>query len=284
MPSAFPAPRLLALLVPMALLGSSCQAEASRDPKLALKPTIIRAQATDAQGNSYFGGEFSKELALDGQRLAASGLTNLYLARFSPKGKCLWARRLGGAQEDDFLALSITPDGKALVLGRVHSAPTPPGVANPQDPLMVSAFTPEGAQLWSAKVAEVGYFHGTPGVALAAGADGGAAVAASYLDVGSDKNGRGFERAFIRLQRLSAAGTLLWEIQVSAWSQAAVQALHFQPGGDLEATGTTSGSLSIGGCSLERGGSFAVVVDATGKTTGCRVTGEAPKTRRPSGP
>jgi len=81
----------------------------------------VSALARDAAGNIYLGGGFEGSTAFEfagiGLVLNSLGGEDGFVAKFSPGGSLLWARRFGGGGSDRVAALAVSPAGNAYAGG-----------------------------------------------------------------------------------------------------------------------------------------------------------------------
>lgn len=72
--------------------------------------------AVDSDGNVSISGNFAGNINIDGQPLTSSS-TDVFVAKFSPAGDCLWAGRFGGAGFDSSADLAVDSTGHAIITG-----------------------------------------------------------------------------------------------------------------------------------------------------------------------
>lgn len=86
-------------------------------------PTIDVATgvATDLQGTVTVCGYFLGQCVFPTGTLNAQGYNDVFVARYSDAGQCLWARSLGGGALDNALGIDVTWDGQIFVTGLFDS-------------------------------------------------------------------------------------------------------------------------------------------------------------------
>ncbi|MBD2766789.1 SBBP repeat-containing protein [Hymenobacter sp. BT664] len=132
------------------------------------------AVATDSVGNAYITGEFRDTPTLGGgsATLTSAGNTDVLIAKYSPAGSLLWARRGGATEADVGRAIAVDRAGACLVTGSFRGRATFDGAAG-RPPLIVRAgstsadvfvvkYDAEGTPLWG----RVGY---GPGIKIGRG-------------------------------------------------------------------------------------------------------------------
>ena len=110
--------------------------------------------ALDKGGNIAIVGSFENSISFGGSTLASAGLSDGFLAKFSPMGNHLWSTRLGTAEVDIVYAVASDDVGNIVMTGAVQSGG--------QQDVMVSKYSPVGALSWthnygSASANDVGY-------------------------------------------------------------------------------------------------------------------------------
>ncbi|PZU90983.1 MAG: hypothetical protein DI529_01880 [Chryseobacterium sp.] len=82
---------------------------------------VIRALATDAQGNSYATGYFT-DYCIFGEELqqteiASKGMFDIFISKTSPNGELLWVKAIGGTADDYGTAITVDPNGNVYITG-----------------------------------------------------------------------------------------------------------------------------------------------------------------------
>ena len=132
------------------------------------------AVATDSVGNAYITGEFRDTPTIGGgtATITSAGNTDVLIAKYSPTGSLLWARRGGAADADVGRAITVDRTGACIVTGSFRGVATFDGAAG-SPPLTVRAgstsadvfvvkYDANGTPLWG----RVGY---GPGVKIGRG-------------------------------------------------------------------------------------------------------------------
>ncbi|UOG76498.1 SBBP repeat-containing protein [Hymenobacter tibetensis] len=132
------------------------------------------AVATDSVGNSYITGEFRDTPVFGGgtATLNSAGATDVVVAKYSPVGTLLWARRGGSSETDAGRAIAVDRTGACVVTGSFRGTATFEG-AEGSIPVVIRArsgsaaafvvkYDANGAPLWG----RVGY---GPGVVIGRG-------------------------------------------------------------------------------------------------------------------
>jgi hypothetical protein len=69
-------------------------------------------------------GRFTEALETGAGRLDSAGGSDAFVARFDPQGKALWARRIGGPQDDEGRGVAAGRDGEVWVAGDFAETPS----------------------------------------------------------------------------------------------------------------------------------------------------------------
>ncbi|MFN8255393.1 MAG: T9SS type A sorting domain-containing protein [Bacteroidales bacterium] len=71
---------------------------------------------SDQEGNFYVTGSFSGEMTIGHQQIKSFGQRDIFLAKFNPEKKLIWAKSLGGKEDDNAYSL-LELDGKIYLAG-----------------------------------------------------------------------------------------------------------------------------------------------------------------------
>lgn len=130
------------------------------------------AITTDAAGNVYTTGFFSGTVDFDPSagitNLTSSGSFDIFISKFDAAGKFIWAKRMGGTQQDVGLAITIDASNNILLMGyfRVTADFDPgPGVANftsaGEDDIFVCKLDSNGDYQWAYAVGGISFDRGS---------------------------------------------------------------------------------------------------------------------------
>jgi Ca2+-binding RTX toxin-like protein len=236
------------------------------------------AIATDAAGNVYVTGYFQGTVDFDPTagvfNLTANGGSeydgDVYVAKYSPTGALLWARRFGGgdAEGDTAFSTAIRVDaaGSVYVAGYFYGALAFGGTtlrATGDDPNACDAFVAKldsnGTALWAAQMGG-SLDDGVPNVEVDGAGNvyvcgaiwGTATIAGTALTSAGPHDGY--------VAKFSSAGALLWVRQLGGAEGLYVSGLAVDAAGDVYATGLFLGTAQFGATSLTSAGSTDVFV------------------------
>ena len=177
------------------------------------------ATAVDATGNVVVTGSFLGTIAFGSFQLTSVGSYDVFVAKFTPMGNCLWAVQGGGSDDDHGYNLAVDSGGNVYVTGKYHGLATfgnttlsTGNFAN----VVVAKLSAAGVWQWAAS-ADAGTTARGMGVAL----DGGGNV---YVTGGfSSPTARFGSTTLTRsptyvngfVARLSPAGSWQWATQIS---------------------------------------------------------------------
>ncbi len=159
--------------------------------------------AADAEGNAYLTGELNGDATLDGAALRRVGSRNLFLAKFSPTGKLLWALRDGDGSAEA-RGVAVDHEGSVFVTGSFSSKPvfqagtfeTPPRTHD----MFIAKYDSNGKPLWARSA---GWDRSKTGHNVAVDSAGNAHVVGLYQTNRSSNNDN------VYLARYSTSGEFL---------------------------------------------------------------------------
>lgn len=207
------------------------------------------AVAARPDGGFVVTGTYTGAITIGSIPLPGRGDVDTYVASLSASGEILWARWIGGEEEDRPYDITVRSDGFAVVTGKFRDATTigsfdleAIGLS-----LFVACYSPEGNVVWARTEPGNGNKYG---VACAAGSEGEVYVAGEFSGTATFGSGEptqttitasgGFD---VFLARYSAAGTLSWARHFEGNSHLSVSDLCSHAG-NLYVTGTFSGVAS----------------------------------------
>jgi hypothetical protein len=112
---------------------------------------MIGGLAVDPAGHVAIAGSFDDELMFFGNKLVASGESDILVARFTTTGDLLWVRTWGGAREDVGFAISSDPAGNLVATGWFQHTADFSGAAltsKGNRDVFVIKLSPDGKPLW----------------------------------------------------------------------------------------------------------------------------------------
>lgn len=137
--------------------------------------------AVGRDGSAAITGLLTGTLGFGTETLTSAGLTDAFVARLSPDGEFMWARRIGGEGQDLGFGVAIDPAGSVFSTGRFTLAagigPDTRTAVGLED-AFVAAHSASGDALWSE---QVGGNNTDEGDAIAIAPDGGVVVAGSFI-------------------------------------------------------------------------------------------------------
>ena len=172
----------------------------------------IRDVASDANGNVYVVGSFADSLRLDTAALGSSGGTDGFIAKYTPGGSLLWARRFGGSGNDTAMSVALDASGNVYITGSFAGAATIEGTtlnsSGDQD-IIVARYSPAGALSWAIRAGSTGRDQGR---GLVTDGSGNLYLVGAFASTvtfgGTPLTASGLNDAFIA--KMSNAGTFTW--------------------------------------------------------------------------
>ncbi len=129
----------------------------------------VRGIALDASGNIYMTGHFTGTGDLGAGSVTSAGMNDIFVAKYSATGSCLWVRAVGGTDDDIACGLAVDGAGNVVVTGYFRRWVDFGGgiiyaTFNGQDAFLAK-YSASGAHVWSKTIWGDSTEEGT-GVAL----------------------------------------------------------------------------------------------------------------------
>lgn len=111
--------------------------------------------AVDGEGNIILAGGFIEPYTIGGKTLTSAGGRDVFIAKFDPSGKFLWAISAGGAGSEYMHQVAVDGAGNVVVAGQytgvadLGGGPLPPGDNDSNKTAFTAKFDKNGAFLWS---------------------------------------------------------------------------------------------------------------------------------------
>jgi hypothetical protein len=176
----------------------------------------IARVAFDREGKILMTGRFSETVSFGTTNLTADG-TDIFLAKLSIDGDCIWAVKAGGEFEDFAESVCVDGEGNSYIAGYIRSTnavfgpftltvrPTNP--SNPQPDPFIAKYSNSGEVLWVQQISSPGYGYG---INVAANPISGVYVTGSFYGVGTFGPTNLTARAKLFLASFGPDGTLRW--------------------------------------------------------------------------
>lgn len=238
-----------------------------------------RGIASDRRGGAYAVGEFRESMRIAGGTIASAGKADGFVARYDQGGKALWARPVGGTEDDQLLDVASDAAGNVLVIGTVKGAVdvdrdgTLEVAGGAASAFLLASFNPEGKLRW-ARVSGGGPAASGAGATISAAVHGSAIavgpndeiyVAGHYSNGAADLDGDGSPDVVAATRRdasaaitpqddlngfyarFEASGEMVWAKEVSGPAVQGVSSLAMAGNGDLLVLGGFTGSADLDG-------------------------------------
>lgn len=242
--------------------------------------------AASPNGDVVVTGTMEGTMPMDGVNLSASGGRDIFVAKLSPSGAVLWAKRFGNGDYQDGYSVAVDPSGAVLLAGGFFGTIDfggGPLVSAGDEDLYVVKLDANGDHVWSKRFGDAGTQPRSPGCKIAADATGAVTVAGSYtgtLDFGAGPlpTGGSTEQD-IFVARLDANGNVIYshrygDTEVGNQEGEKLRALSVDSAGNATISGSMTGTINFGGGALSAPiGSFAARLDANGNQVFGKVFG-----------
>ncbi len=205
--------------------------------------------AAPPDGSVYVTGKFERSATLGGVSLENAGAADIPIAHFDARGKLLWAKRFGGAGEDNFFDIDANADGAIATgwfAGTVDFGSKALTSSGPSD-CVVMAVNPDGTTRWVRAFGGPGR-DGCNEVSI----DRSGAVTTSIDTQGDwtpvgDPHLAPVRQSETVLMRLDPEGSPVWMRAVGGAGAQRGKALAEAPDGSVSFGGDTVGPLTIAG-------------------------------------
>jgi hypothetical protein len=223
----------------------------------------VTSVASDASGNVIITGNFFGTVSFGGVALAAAGLNDVVLAKYSSNGAHLWSKSFGSANNDTGNAVAVDAAGNVYLLatcfGNVDFGGGLLTIGGGNDIFLVK-FDASGTHLWSQRFGDSSLQFGKD---IAVDAVGDVAITGQFMSTvdfggGVLTSGGGMDAYLAKFS--GAAGTHLWSQRFGDGSTQAGNGVAFDAAGDVVITGELQGSADFGGGTLSSTGSQDVFV------------------------
>ncbi len=231
--------------------------------------------AVDGLGEIAMAGYFQNSVNLGTGILSSAGAGDIFVAKYSAQGTPLWARRVGGLQDDRAKAVAVDGSGNVFITGLFYGTVDFGGGAVSSAPNAVNCFvakySPTGAHLWSKRLSTA--LGLDEGMAIATDSSGNVLVGGMLYQTsnfgGSNLTSAGSADAFV--VKLSNAGAHLWSKHAGGTAEESVFGLAVDSNGNPAITGHSTGSADFGGGSLAGAGGKDIFVAQYSGSTGAHL-------------
>ena len=220
-----------------------------------LDEDIGQSLEVDSKGNIVITGTFKGEADFGGGKPFASiGMTDAFVARYSPQGKHLWSRRVGGENEDRGYDLAIDSADNVIVTGYF----TEPGInlggedlhsAGHAD-IFVVKYAPTSEHIWSWRI---GGKVDDLGRAVAVDADDNIVLAGDFHEDivlgGTTLTSAG--NADVLLAKFDPDGKHLWSKRFGSYFHDFTVGIALDNNGHIAVTGGFEQNIDFGGGELK---------------------------------
>jgi hypothetical protein len=215
----------------------------------------------DHSGNIFITGYFDSTIVFEGIQLVSAGGTDVFIAKYDPDGVLLWAKQVGGQNDDYSSAISTDITGNCYVTGFffVQGTFTTFGTttitqAGDAD-MFISKFTAAGVLLWvrngggKSEDAAFGISTDVSGNSYVTGYFSGTAVFGTFKIVSS-----GYSDIFIA--KYDAGGNIVWVRSGGGSYQDEAYAVSTDVAGNCYVAGYFTGNSIFSGVPLSSAGYF----------------------------
>ncbi|MEM7371971.1 MAG: hypothetical protein AAF587_25370 [Bacteroidota bacterium] len=215
--------------------------------------------SVDAYGNSYVTGNFRIRMILENDTLLSESFSSdVFLAKYDPFGKLVWAKRGGGNSPDAATDIDVDPAGNSYVTGYFRNTFTIESLSliNPVSTsyeVLLMKVDPDGNPIWLERLGGTG---DDIGYGIAVDSDGIVYATGSFINsatVGSTTlTSNGNQDVFIT--SFDAAGGFRWAASSGGPASDRGSTIALDVGGNPYIGGNFEGSVTFGNTSLTSNG------------------------------
>jgi hypothetical protein len=266
-PFVFSATTILSLAL-LILLATSHWSEA-RTVRWAKQAGAADSEAStaigvDGSGNSYITGYFGGSTTLglgeaNQTTLVSAGASDLFLAKYSPSGALIWAKRAGGTGFEEAFAITVDGSGNSYVTGYFEGAasfgpgeanqtilPAPAGGAG----IFIAKYNSNGALVWAKRAAGSGSGQGfgitvskTENVYVTGSFTGSVSFGLGEANQKTLTSDGGFD---LFIAKYDSNGALLWARRAGGTGSDEAFASAVDDAGNVSVTGSFEGTAIFG--------------------------------------
>lgn len=212
--------------------------------------------AVDSSDNIIVGGGFQGNVDFGGGQVVGRGISDIFVAKYSPAGSHLWSKGFGNTQNDQAAGLVADASGNVIVTG--DFAGTVDFGGGPRtsfgNDTFLAKFTPVGGHLWSTNFPSNSADFGR---CVAVDSIGNVVVGITFLNgiqIGTNvliaAGSGGYNAVDIAVAKLDAAGRVLWAKRFGGLLEDEPSGLGFDSSGNIFVGGYFSGTVDFGGGSF----------------------------------
>jgi len=221
----------------------------------------VTGVATDLTGNIFVAGHFDSIITFDSTRLVSAGGTDVFIAKYDADGVLLWAKQVGGQNDDFASAISVDITGNCYITGFffIQGTSTTFGSTTITEAgdadMFISKFSATGNLLW---VRNGGGKNEDASFGIATDAGGNSYVCGYFSGTalfGTTKvTSIGYSDIFV--SKYDAAGNLVWIKSCGGAYQDEAYAVSTDVAGNCYVTGYFTGNALFSGTNLASSGYF----------------------------
>ncbi|MBI3503187.1 MAG: SBBP repeat-containing protein [Bacteroidetes bacterium] len=221
----------------------------------------ITGIATDMTGNIFICGYFDSTIAFDSTRLVSAGGTDIFIAKYDADGVLLWAKQVGGQNDDYASAISTDITGNCYITGFffIQGTTTTFGSTSITETgdadMFVSKFSAIGNLLWARNG---GGRSEDASFGIATDVSGNSYVCGYFTGTAMFGNSKITSLGYsdIYVAKYDAAGNLVWIKTGGGSYQDEAYAVSTDIAGNCYVTGFFTGTATFSGTTIASAGYF----------------------------
>lgn len=247
----------------VAFLSLVANAQSWMWTKVAGGPTIdkITGIATDLTGDIFVTGYFDSTIVFDNVRLVSAGGTDIFVAKYDVDGILLWAKQVGGLNDDYASSISTDVTGNCYITGFFYIQGTVSSFGNTtitqagDADIFIGKLSSNGDLLW---VRNAGGKNEDEAFAIATDIAGNSYITGYFSGVATFGNTKQTSSGYsdIFLVKYDAAGNLVWVKTGGGAYQDEAYGICMDASGNCYITGYFTGNATFSGKQISSIGYF----------------------------
>ncbi len=225
---------------------------------------IANDTAMDSQGNVYLTGYFKSTISFGNTTLPCNGSSDAYLTKLGPDGIPLWAKRLGGANNDVGMGIAVDTEDNVIFTGYFEGNIIMNGevvTSRGNSDIFVFKYNADGEYIWGKTFGSADSSAGGNGIALDSQND---LLLTGYfggtIDFGGDETRVSNGDKDIFLLKLTADGETSWAWSAGGASEDSSNAVAVDAQDNIAITGYFSDTATFGDENLTSAGGTDIFI------------------------
>ncbi|MBW2732953.1 MAG: hypothetical protein JRH20_11225, partial [Deltaproteobacteria bacterium] len=226
--------------------------------------SYVRAVTVDARGHITLTGYFQETVELGGGSITSRGSDDIFITSFTADGVHRWQERLGGAHEEQSVAIVADASGNITLTGSYKGTinlgdgfVTSKGI----DDIFITSFTADGSHRWQKTM---GGPENDRGQGVAVDGNGNVSVIGSFQGTSELSNGSVTSKGFydIFITSFTADGSHRWQKTISSPQDDSGQGVAADSNGNVTVVGAFTQTIDPGGGEISCSGNIDIFISS----------------------